>query len=327
MQKFLIIRFSSIGDIILTTPIVRSLSSAYPDAEIHYLTKAQYAGLLAPNPHIDRLHLLKDDLRPIITQLKQEGFTQIIDLHNNLRTWRVGLALGVPWRRFPKLNFEKFLLTSFKIDRLPNLHIVERYARALPSGVQLDENGLDFFISNAARVEADQLLDARLSSGQPVGVVLGGKFATKRWPNAYFAQLLQQLDAPVILFGGPDERADADAIITESGRDEVLDVVGKVTLQTAGALIQHCQYVLTHDTGLMHMAAALQIPTYVLWGNTVPKFGMYPYRAPHTNLEVAGLSCRPCSKLGSATCPKGHFKCMREQTPEMILSALTSENT
>ena len=206
-MKILIIRFSSIGDIVLTSPIVRSLRTAYPDAELHYLTKAHYAGLLSDNPHIDHLHLLKDDLRENIRTLKQVGITHIVDLHNNLRSWRVGLALGAKWRRFPKLNTQKFLLTQFKVNRLPDLHIVERYARAMPKGTPLDEGGLECFWSAHAEQTAADWLAQLPEVTKPVGVVLGGKFATKQWPTAYHRQLLGMLDAPVILFGGPNERA------------------------------------------------------------------------------------------------------------------------
>ncbi len=156
-------------------------------------------------------------------------------------------------------------------------------------------------------------------------VVLGGKFATKKWPTAYFIQLLNDLQRPVILLGGPDEAAEASEI-SQALTIPHHNAVGKVDLLQSAALMAASTFVITHDTGLMHIAVALKLPTVSIWGSTVPELGFAPYRSPNALIvQHPGLSCRPCSKLGHAKCPKGHFKCMNELTPEMVLKAIRKQ--
>ena len=120
MTKFLILRFSSIGDIVLTTPVIRCLKQQYPDAEVHYATKKSYQSLLENNPYVDKVFVLEKSLNYLLKQLKSERYDYIIDLHNNLRTTILKLRLGVKSFSFDKLNFQKWILVKFKkniIDR------------------------------------------------------------------------------------------------------------------------------------------------------------------------------------------------------------------
>jgi ADP-heptose:LPS heptosyltransferase len=314
MSKFLIIRFSSIGDIVLTSPVVRSLKQAHPDAEVHFLTKSAYAPLLHPNPYIDRIHAFDGDWRNCISALKKHRFTHILDLHSNLRSLRVKLALRRPSSTFNKQNINKYLLTKPLLRPLAGTiaHVVERYGATLhPLGIQLDQEGLDFFLPEGKEAEAKDILQQHLHTPQPAfAVVLGATHRTKRWIPAQFVSFLNQLGKSAVLLGGPDIREEADEII--AGLEvPYLDAVGKYDLFTSAALMKACQQVITHDTGLMHIAAAFQQPMVTLWGNTVPEFGMTPYKAEHVVREVEGLACRPCSKIGFGACPKGHFRCMR----------------
>ena len=144
MKKVLVIRFSSIGDIVLTTPILRCLKRQMEDVEIHYLTKKTFANLLVNNPYISKVHCFNTDLNLIIEDLKKENFDCIIDLHKNIRTFRVKMKLKVPSFTFNKLNIEKWLLVKLKINILPKVHIVDRYFKAVKSlGVVNDNKGLD----------------------------------------------------------------------------------------------------------------------------------------------------------------------------------------
>lgn len=325
-MKILVIRFSSIGDIVLTTPVVRCLKRQLPGCEIHYATKKEYASILAGNPYVDKLHLLDQHLPALVSELKAEKFDHIIDLHANLRTLRMRTSLGGKWRRFHKLNFEKWLLVNFKIDRLPQRHIVDRYMDTVAHlGVTYDGQGLDFFVSPQEETEALALLPDTFKNGY-VCLVPGAKFATKSIPVEKALEIIRQLPQPVVILGGPAE-AEAAAQITEgSGRADVLHVCGRLKLAGSAALLKHAQAVITADTGLMHIASAFDKKIVSVWGNTVPQLGMYPFlpqASVHTPIlaEVQGLSCRPCSKIGYARCPKGHFKCMREQDAERIAGA------
>ncbi|RMG19633.1 MAG: glycosyltransferase family 9 protein [Bacteroidetes bacterium] len=322
MKKFLIIRFSSIGDIVLTTPVIRCLRKAYPQAEIHYLTKAAFVQVLQYNPHIDHLHLYKDKLSDNLRLLKRERFDYILDLHHNLRSLRVKLALRRPAASFDKQNWQKLLMVNFKSKRkLP--HVVERYGQTLKAvGAQLDDEGLEFPVPLQYEQQAVQLLEQHLLAGtSPLAVVLGATYPTKRWLPAYFVELLNRRGQPVVLLGGKD--AALDASMVESGLHiPCMNAVGKYPLLTSVALMKQCQAVLAHDTGLMHIAAALKLPVFSIWGNTVPEFGMSPYKTTHYPLENKQVSCRPCSKIGYKACPKGHFECMKGLKPEAVLAQM-----
>lgn len=314
-MKILIIRFSSIGDIVLTTPVVRNLKQQLPDAELHYLTKESFKILLGSNPYIDKLHYLSDRWDAMISELKQERFDLIIDLHHNLRTARIKRALKVKSHSFPKLNIEKWLYTNFKINRLPDVHIVDRYMQTINSlGVKNDGKGLDYFISDQEQIKLEDLPHAHFAGY--IALVIGAAHATKRMPVDLLQELCKQIHHPIILLGGSEDR-DNGNFIASVDPVKIYNACGKFTLNESADIIRKAKLVIAHDTGLMHIAAALRKQIICIWGNTVPAFGMYPYYGHHpvasVNMQVKNLTCRPCSKIGSDTCPKRHFKCMRNQ--------------
>lgn len=313
IKKILIIRFSSIGDIILTTPVIRCVKQQ-TQAEIHYLVKPNFAHVIEQNPYIDQCISLKEDLQETIQALKQENYDLIIDLQKNLRSYRISFALGVKTVRFDKLNFKKWLYVQFKWDLLPkDKHLIDRYFDALkPIGIVDDGMGMDYTISAEEDAKAVQI--AGKTSFQVL--VLGATYFTKRIPEEKCREIIERYPNPTILTGGKDVSALAERL-SSLYPDRTIDTTGKVSLGVSAALIRHSERIVTGDTGLMHIAAALQKEIIVLWGNTVPQFGMYPYyghknNPQHTNKEVLNLSCRPCSKLGFDHCPKGHFKCMKD---------------
>jgi len=328
IKKILVLRFSSIGDIVLTTPVVRNLKTQLPDVEIHYCTKKAYQNILVENPYIDKLHLLEDDITKLIADLKAENFDFIADLHSNLRTWRIKRALGVTCVRFKKLNVKKWLLVNFKIDKMPNIHIVDRYMETVSSlSVKNDGHGLDYFIPHKDEVENEWLPDSFRK--EYIAVVIGAKFNTKRLPTDRIIELCDRINKSIILLGGPEDQDVGDQIegffkrpagneATEEKLQDlnkkaiIFNACGKFNLNQSASLIKNAKAVFTHDTGLMHIAAAFKRPIFSIWGNTVPKFGMYPYQTKFTVFENNNISCRPCSKIGHSQCPKGHFKCMKD---------------
>ena len=204
INKLLFIRFSSIGDIVLTTPLLRAVKQSMPETEIHYVTKKGYAELLEPNPNIDRLHLLEDDFQELATRLKAEEYDHIVDLHNSLRSRRLKMALRKPSTTFPKLNFRKWLLTRWGIDKLPRVHIVDRYFEALkPIGVVADDGGLEFYVPNGKRFNLQELPDSHRSS--PVAVTIGAKQIGKQFSEAKLVSVLSQIEGPIVLLGGENE--------------------------------------------------------------------------------------------------------------------------
>lgn len=325
-MKILILRFSSIGDIVLTTPVVRCLRKKYPDAKIHYATKKAFKSVLQYNPYITKVHLLGDSFDELTDTLKQENYDYIIDLHNNQRTLLLKIRLGVKAYSFNKLNIEKWLMVNFKINRLPATHIVDRYLETCaPLGVTNDGEGLDYFLGEDDRVHIATLPE-EFRNGY-VAWVIGAKQNTKKFPAIKIAAALNKLNMPVMLLGGKEDSAEAETIMQQVKTSVLLyNAAGKYSLNQSASLVQQAKLVVANDTGLMHMAAAFKRPLITIWGNTIPQFGMYPYfgkhNIPQQRFEVEGLSCRPCSKLGYSACPKGHFKCMNDIDESKLAGAV-----
>ena len=254
------------------------------------------------------------------SQLRQEQYDYIIDLHKNLRTFLVKLHLPfVKTYSFNKLNFEKWLLVNFKINRLPKKHIVDRYLEALkPLGIRNDGLGLDFFIPKEV---------ASLPITLPINytaLVIGAGKNTKAPTIVKWQELINTIKEPILLLGGPAEKEKAAELIQllsdtdkpDIDKSDIINLVGQITLMQSAYCVQQADTIITGDTGLMHIAAAFHKPIISIWGNTIPEFGMYPYYGDqvdmHKVLEVEGLACRPCSKIGFDVCPQGHFRCMEE---------------
>ena len=314
MKKILLIRFSSIGDIVLTTPVVRCLKQQLADVEVHVLTKASYRPIYAANPYINKVYELQGNMKELIAALRREHYDFIVDLHKNWRSLRIKMALRRPSGSFPKLDFQKLLYTKLKLGTLPKIHIVDRYFKAVEKlGVHNDGQGLDFFFNEGDEMHYEDLPEAFREGF--VAIVIGGQHATKILPVEKVVEVCEALEAPVILVGGPEDAARGERIKEKVG-SYVGNSCGSLTVGQSASLLKLADAVITNDTGMMHIAAALRKPIVSVWGNTVPEFGMYPYlpqgMKPAAIIEYKSLKCRPCDKLGYARCPKGHFKCMKD---------------
>ena len=346
MKKILVIRFSSIGDIVLTTPVIRCLKNQLQEVEIHVLTKKKFSNLYKTNPYIDKVFEYDTSLRDNISELKQENYSFVVDLQKNKRSVRVTRSLSCPHDSFPKLNLRKFLLSTFKINIMPDIHIVDRYFKAVEKlGVKNDLQGLDFFISERNNYPMKEL-PADFQNGYHA-FVIGGTYKTKILPAVKVAEVINKINKPVVLLGGPDDVERAEEIIslvnkTTSQRanklssdsqilrfsdSQILNLVGKINLEQSASLVKNAESVLTNDTGLMHIAAAFHKNIVSVWGNTVPELGMYPYLPKEPKrchiVECKDVRCRPCSKLGFKECPKKQFRCMMEIDVERIVDSLT----
>ena len=319
LKKILIIRFSSIGDIVLTTPVIRCLKKQL-NIEVHYLTKSSFGGMLKNNPYVDKVHTIDKEVdSDLIQELKSEEFDFVVDLHNNLRTLRLKRVLQVASKSFSKLNILKWLLVNLKIDKMPNVHIVDRCLDTVAHlGVKNDHEGLDYFILETSKVDISRLPQEQARGY--VGVVIGGQHATKMMPVAKLIEVCRNLSEPIVLLGGPEDASRGEEIVKSVGA-KVFNACGKFKLDESASLVQQANWIITHDTGLMHIAAAFKKRIISVWGNTVPELGMYPYQADSQSkiVEIKGLSCRPCSKIGFAKCPKGHFKCMEHEVSDLTI--------
>ena len=312
-MKILVVRFSSIGDIVLTTPILRCIKQQLKDVELHYVTKHNFLSVIDNNIYVDKVFTIKDSLKDVIPQLKKENYDYVIDLHHNIRTLRLKTALGKKSFSFNKLNWEKFLIVHFKKNKLPPIHIVDRYFETLqPLGVKNDGKGLDYFINEKDEIDIPSTLPT-LFHDDYNALVVGGSYFTKQIPINKLKEICTKSSLPLILLGGKEDAAIAEQVY-QFHKNKTINLCGKLNLNQSASIIQQANKVITSDTGLMHIAAAFKKDIISLWGNTIPEFGMGPYLAGKNSqiLEVKGLSCRPCSKLGYKKCPKGHFKCMND---------------
>ena len=322
------IRFSSIGDIVLTTPVIRCLKQQVSGAEIHFLTKRQFEPVLRANPYLDKLWLYDHNFKELIPKLKCEGYDSVIDLHKNYRSSFVRQHFKKNNTTFPKLNFRKWLAVHLKLNFLPDIHIVDRYFMAVEALlVKNDGMGLDYFIDQEDEVPLSSLPETHQHGY--VAIVIGARHQTKIFPPEKVAEVCKKLIRPVILLGGKEDM-DHGKIIVGLTNSLVYDMCGKFTLNQSASIVRQASAILSNDTGLMHIAAAFNKPIVSVWGNTIPAFGMYPYLpqknpAPSLIAEIKNLYCRPCSKIGYKQCPKKHFRCMNEIEINPVVSFLSKQ--
>ncbi len=312
MHKILVIRFSSIGDIVLTSPIVRCIKQQIPGVEVHYLTKKAFLPVVQAIGHIDKIYSIEKEVKEVIDDLKKEGYGFIVDLHHNIRSAQVKSALKKKSAAFPKLNIEKWLLVNLKINKMPGIHIVDRYFETVQSlGVKNDGLGLEYHIPPKEEIDLKTLPPSHQKGY--IGFVIGANHFTKQLPTHKIISICNGLDIPIVLLGGKGDETKALEIEKAVG-STIFNSCGKYSIHGSASLVRQAKKIITHDTGLMHIAAAFKKDIISVWGNTIPEFGMYPYKpGSHSHImEVKGLNCRPCSKIGFNACPKKHFKCMEE---------------
>ncbi len=326
MSKYLIIRFSSIGDIVLTTPVIRCLKKQ-TGAEVHFLTKKSFKSILEYNPYVDKVYAIQSKVGEVIGELKKEKYDAVIDLHGNIRTKQVKFRLSAKAYTFDKINFKKWQMVYLKKNNLPETHIVDRYLKTVePLGVENDGKGLDYFLPP----EEDYIQKMikfkfpKMDFEKPYVVfAIGAAHQTKMPTRKMIETIANSSSEKIVFVGGPNEKTLGDFIAVN--QPNMLNTAGSTTFHESAFLIKKSKKVITPDTGMMHIAAAFQKEIVSLWGNTIPEFGMYPYlndSKQNKMFEVKGLSCRPCSKIGFEKCPKGHFKCMNNLDLEAIVKSV-----
>jgi ADP-heptose:LPS heptosyltransferase len=338
-MRLLFIRFSSIGDIVFTTPAIRCAKQQIPGVEIHFLTKAAMKAVTIGNPYIDHFHYFDKDLQATINQLKACKFDYIIDLHKNYRTYQIQKALGVPSLSYEKLSLQKFLLTKLHLNFMPMRHIADRCLDALSSlGVVNDGKGLDYFIPKETTINA-VALPASFESGY-IALVIGASYSTKKLPVSALQQLCHKIPYPIVLIGGKEDEAEG-AAVEAINPIKVWNACGKFNLQESALLVKQSRTVISHDTGFLYIACAFHKKTVAIWGATSPALQVEPYyptvqqvnqttlntnTAPtilnynemYFNAIVPNLTCQPCSNYGTNHCPQGHFACMQQQDLQSI---------
>jgi ADP-heptose:LPS heptosyltransferase len=322
-MRLLFIRFSSIGDIVFTTPAIRCAKQQIPGVEIHFLTKSSMKAVTAENPYIDQFHYFDKDLNAIIKELQQFQFDYIIDLHKNFRTFRIQKALGVPSLSYRKLSFQKFLLTKLHLNLMPKRHITERSLDALASlGVVNDGKGLDYFIPKEVALKSNAL-PVSFQSGY-IALVIGASYATKKLPVEELQMLCHKIPYPIVLVGGKEDQAEGAAVASVNPI-KIHNACGQFNLHESALLVKNAKTVISHDTGFLYIACAFHKKTVAIWGATSPTLQVEPYYPTDSNSTewyynaiVPKLPCQPCSNYGTKQCPQGHFACMKKQDLQAI---------
>ncbi len=325
MLCVLLVRFSSIGDILLTTPLVRALARRHPEARLVYVTKRALAPLVADNPHLSAVVALEpgEPLRHFARRLRALAPTHGLDLHGSLRSLALRALVPCRWSGYRKRKLARTLLIATKLDCYGRpVPVAERYfeaARRLDA--RPDGGPPEFGLSRGAAARVAEWLAERGLDGAAIAALApGAAHATKRWPVAHWAALAGLLRAagyaPVIV-GGPEDRGLAQQLAGSAAAS----AAGELSLQETGALLARARVVVSGDTGVMHMATAVGTPVVALFGPTVAQFGFFPYRARAQVLERA-LDCRPCSTTGTAACPLGHHRCLADIAPAEVAAAV-----
>ena len=300
--KILVVRFSSIGDIVLTSPVVRILKNQL-NAEVHFITKKEYQCLIEHNPNIDKIYSIDSEIQEVIFNLKKENYNWIIDLHNNIRSFQIR-RLRVKRKSYKKLNLRKFLFTNLGINMMPKTHMVDRFIDTiLHLGVKNDGKGLDFFLSKKDKVD--------IKVQDYICFAIGGQHFTKRLPTTKIIEICKKINKTIVLIGGKEDYNRADEIEKQVG-EKIINLCGEYSINQSAYIMKYSKYLITHDTGFMHIAAAFKIKIFTVFGSTHPDLGFSPYLPNPENkiIQVENLSCRPCHRYGKSKCPAGHFHCM-----------------
>lgn len=327
--RILLLRLSSIGDVILTTPLIRVLRRRHPDAHLAYCTRPAFAPLVAEHPALDDLIVFDPKTEPLGTlarRLRAGRFTYLLDLHGVLRTRALRLMVPGRWRGYRKRRVARAALIRFKrnlyLDAVPEAERFFEAARGLD--VRPDGDPAELYLSAAARERAGQWLARHGLADAPFAVLApGAAHFTKRWPLEHWSELARDLAAQgreLLVVGGPEDVAAGDAIARAAGT-RGRSAAGLFSLQETAAALAAARAVVAGDTGVMHMATAMRTPVVTLFGPTVRAFGFAPYRAPAAVLE-RDLPCRPCSAQGGPACPLGHHRCLRDIVPADVVGAL-----
>lgn len=325
VKKILVIRFSSIGDIVLASPVFRCLKKQLPHAEIHFLTKLSYKIVTAANPYIDMFFYYDDNMEELISSLKEEEYDHVIDLHNNIRSNKVKRSLQKDSYTIDKLTLQKFLLTQLNIDVMPDRHITQRSLNTvLPLGVKDDGGGLDYFIAKHDEISINDLPTGHLAGY--IAIVIGATYFTKKFPAYKIAELCGKINHPIILLGGKED-AESGRSIAGSDSMKIYNACGKFNISESADIIKRAKLVISNDTGMLYIACALKRPVIALWGGTSPDLDVKPYYGSNfMNVQksafyqniVLNLRCQPCSRYGLNKCPLEHFNCMEKMDTNVI---------
>jgi len=327
--KFLIIRFSSIGDVLLTTPLVRCLRAKYPGAQIDFLIKKEFSVVLSGNPHINNIITFdkndsRNELRRIRMHIIFSRYSVIFDLQKNIRSILICARSQTGIIGFSKKILARDLLIRFKINIYKEIKPVYlRYFESVETlGVVYDGKGTEVYPAAEESEKAEAILKQNnFEAEKPILVVApGAQWENKCWTTDGFASAADtfciQTGAKAVLIGGPGDVEICNSVQSQM-KTPSLNLAGKLSLMGSAALLGKAAMVFTNDTGMLHMAQAMKAPVVAVYGPTTRELGFFPLPENSRVAEIE-ISCRPCTQKGLHSCPKKHFRCMNDLKPEMV---------
>lgn len=326
-MKILFFNPSYLGDSVLTTPLIKAVRQKLPESRIVFCVRPENTKLFEGADFIDEVIAFDKrgadgglkGLFNFAKKLKEYNFDIVFSPHMSMRTSLTLFLADIPERiGFVESALSAFYtmscakdLTYHEVERY--LLLYERYFSEFPRKKVTPEVYIDRELAEKYKSELGE---------NPVGINCGSAWETKKWPAEYFAAVADALKErgynPVII-GSKDDKADVEKLVSAAKHDH-LNYCGKTALEELPALISNFKYMITNDSGPMHIATAADVPCVAVFGPTVKELGFTPYDEQSLVAEIEGLNCRPCGKHGGAKCPKGHFKCMKEITPENVLT-------
>ncbi len=329
-HKILLVQTAYLGDVILTTPLIRAIKQVFSQATLDVLVIPQTAGALANNPHIDQLILFDKRrqkwpaFKDVLRILKARKYDLAISPHSSFTTGLLLKLSGIPQRvGFKRIPIRYFLTHQVTMPQAD--FTIEKYLALLqPFSKQSFSIQTELFPSEADKELARQLMQ-KLDKGKPtIAIAPGSVWPTKRWPAKYYTQLTANLKQPfnLVFIGSKEEQDLCQQLIDQAGAERAINLAGELTILQSAAVIANCDLLICNDSGALHMANAMQTDVFAFFGPTVRSFGFFPFRPQDRVFEIADLYCRPCGKHGHKECPEGHFRCMLEIKPEMVLQAI-----
>jgi lipopolysaccharide heptosyltransferase II len=329
-NNILIVRFSSIGDILLTTPLVRAIRERHPDSRITFVVREDMADTIRHNKRIDEVVTWRrgSSLGDLAWQLREQEWTHRLDLHCSLRSYRLRRMIGGRWRGYSKHRFRrKMIIMSHGSMGGALAPVAERYfAAARDLDVTPDGGPPEFFSSPEGEARAAAILaQHQLGVDRPfIALAPGAAHFTKRWPEYHWIDMVQKIgaDRDFIVLGGKAEETMAATIADAAkGSGRAVSIAGRVSHDVNGALLRRAELLISGDTGLLHLASAVGTRVVGIYGPTVEAFGFFPYQADFTAVQH-DLPCRPCSTQGGPKCPKGHHNCLVGITADEVIAAM-----
>lgn len=323
-SRLLVIRLSSLGDVVLTTPVLEALKAAWPNTPLTFLTKRAFAPVLKNHPQVDEVAVFEEKgLWGWAGEIRRRHFDVVIDLHGTFRSRLWSLVAGAPRlvRYDKRASARRWLVWTKQVSPRLAGGVVDRYLETLIAlGVPPAGRLPKLYLGLEERLSDP--LEKRLGSGPFIAVAPGALHTTKQWLPERFAETADRISGgrPVVLLGSAADSSAVECVLRYL-KSPAQSVVNQTTLREMMLVLQRCALLLTNDSGAMHVAAALGVPTVAVFGPTVKPFGFFPVGAWASVIEARGLDCRPCSLHGSNTCPRGHFRCMKDVAVDQVVAS------